>query len=245
LTPRPWPQGVKLVRHEAIDSTNEEARRLALNGERGPLWIVAESQTAGRGRRGRAWVSERGNLFATLLMQPQGPRERWPQLGFAIGIAAAEMLSTSLQPDDVKLKWPNDVLAKAKKIAGILLETCGDDVLALGIGVNLSGAPQNVEFPATSLARMSGIVPDPEAALGLLAGRMHAWYEVWRERGFAPLKAAWLARAFGLGKPIAARLANEELQGVFEALDDDGALLLRLDDGSLRRVTAADVFFRA
>ena len=101
------------------------------------------------------------------------------------------------------------------------------------------------EFPAISFAEVAASVPEPEAALGLLAARMHAWYEVWREQGFEPLKDAWLARAFGLGTQIGVRLANRELHGVFETLDQDGALVLRESGGEIRRVTAGDVFFRA
>ena len=237
-----WPQGYRLVHHESLDSTNEEARRLAGAGERGPLWILAERQSAGRGRRGRTWVSERGNLFATLLLEPEGSRERWPQLGFAIGLGSAEMLDAYLAAP-ATLKWPNDVLADGRKIAGILLESSGSETLAIGVGVNLVSAPHGTEFPAISLRDVAATAPEPEMALSRLAGRMHAWYEVWRERGFAPLKRAWLARAFGLGEPIRARLANEELHGVFETLDDDGALVLRTGQGA-RRVTAGDVFFR-
>jgi len=244
VTGRDWPPGLGLVRHENLDSTNEEARRLARHGERGPLWIVARTQTAGRGRRGRNWVSEPGNLFATLLIQPLCPIERSPQLGFAIGLSTADLLGAYVAAADVKLKWPNDVLVKGKKIAGILIEACNSDTLAIGVGVNLVNAPSEAEFPAISLIQAAGSAPDPEAALGLLADRMHAWYEVWREHGFAPLKTAWLARASGVGGDITVRLANEELHGVFETLDDDGALVLRGKAGGLERVTAGDVFFR-
>jgi BirA family biotin operon repressor/biotin-[acetyl-CoA-carboxylase] ligase len=112
-------------------------------------------------------------------------------------------------------------------------------------GAHLANAPLETEFPAISLVQVAASAPEPEAALGLLAARMAAWYEVWRERSFGPLKDAWLARAFGLGAQIRVRLANEELEGVFESLDHDGALVLRGAGGGIRRVTAGDVFFRA
>ncbi|HYM19117.1 MAG TPA: biotin--[acetyl-CoA-carboxylase] ligase [Micropepsaceae bacterium] len=235
------PDGLRLIIHETLDSTNEEARRLAEKGERGPLWILASCQTAGRGRRGRNWISEEGNLFATLLLNPQGDKAHWPQLGFAMALGTAEMLEAYTSATEVKLKWPNDVLVQGRKIAGILLEAYGD-ALAIGVGVNLKSAPEGTEFPAISFERATGNAPDPQSALAVLAGRMHAWYEVWCEQGFHPLKRAWLARAYGLGGPMTARLANEELNGVFEALDEDGALMLRMADGAHRRVTAADIF---
>jgi BirA family biotin operon repressor/biotin-[acetyl-CoA-carboxylase] ligase len=238
-----WPEGVGLRVHETLDSTNEEARRLAASSERGPLWIVAHEQTAGRGRRGRAWVSMRGNLFATLLTRAGMPSAA--QLAFAAGLAAGETV-TSLAPNaKMTLKWPNDVLLEGKKAAGILLEGVGEDALAIGIGINLAHAPADTEFPAISLAALTESTPAFEDALVLLAGRMAAWYEVWRSQGFSPVRSAWLARAGGLGSPVTARLEGCEMQGVFEDLDQDGALLLRVASGALTRITAGEVFFRS
>jgi BirA family biotin operon repressor/biotin-[acetyl-CoA-carboxylase] ligase len=188
-----WPAGVGLIRHDVIDSTNEEARRLAAAGESGPLWIAATEQTAGRGRRGRIWVSQAGNLFATLLIAAPTPIAA--QLGFAAGLAAAELVSSYAPRGAVALKWPNDVLLDGRKVAGILLEGVAPEMLAIGIGINLAHHPQGTEFPATSLAVALGHAPDPDDALVRLAGRMVAWYEIWRNRGFAEVRSVWLARA--------------------------------------------------
>jgi BirA family biotin operon repressor/biotin-[acetyl-CoA-carboxylase] ligase len=239
-----WPSGLGLVVHETLDSTNEEARRLADGGERGPLWIVAHEQTAGRGRRGRAWVSQRGNLFATLLIR--APALHAAQLAFAAGLAVGETVATFASNAQTTLKWPNDVLLDGNKTAGILLEALGGDALAIGIGMNLAHFPQETEFPATSIAALTGSPPGWDAALSRLAGAMDAWYEIWRGgQGFAAVRTAWLARAAGLGRPIRARLEGNEMEGVFETIDENGALMLRQGSGTLVRITAGEVFFRS
>ena len=232
--------GVRLAIHDVLDSTNEEARRLALAGERGPLWTMAREQTAGRGRRGRSWVSERGNLFATLLTRAAQPIAA--QLAFAAGLAAAEAVSAYCPPADVTLKWPNDVLLRGGKVAGLLLESLNPDTLAIGVGINLAHYPAGTEFPATSVAALTGFAPDAEDAIRRLAGYMAAWYEMWRMNGFAPVRAAWLGRAAGLHRHVRARLEGREMEGVFEDLDQDGALLLRDSGGALVRITAGEVF---
>ena len=137
-----WPQGYGLKRYDEIDSTNEEARRLAAAGEVGPLWLTATRQTAGRGRRGRSWEMAEGNLAATLLLRPDRPQGEWAQLSFVIAIAAADTMA-GFANARIALKWPNDVLADGKKLAGILLETANgpSPALAIGIGVNLAHFP--------------------------------------------------------------------------------------------------------
>lgn len=241
-----WPPGAGLVRLEAVDSTNAEARRRAEAGEAGPLWITAARQTAGRGRRGRVWETNEGNLAATLLLKPEAPPQVAAQLSFAAALAVADMAAEFAPDAAVTLKWPNDVLAEGRKLAGILLEagpqTDGNAWLAIGIGVNLARHPEGTEFPATSLAALGVTPPAPEAALALLAARFAHWQARWREEGFAPLRAAWLARAEGLGLPIRARLPQGERQGAFVGLDASGALLLQ-EPGGLSAITAGEVFF--
>ena len=239
---RGWPSGLGLRRYDTLDSTNEEARRLAKSGVRGPLWIVSHEQTAGRGRRGRVWISESGNLFATLLMQ--ATMSLSAQLGFVAGLAAADAIAAHAPGAEVALKWPNDVLLNGKKIAGILLEALGHDSLAIGIGINLAHYPPDTEIPSISIAAVTGNPPDLDGILLRLASAMTAWYEIWLRQGFQPVRKAWLLRASGLGHPIRARLGDSEREGVFEDLDEDGALLLRDAAGTLMRITAGDVFFR-
>jgi BirA family biotin operon repressor/biotin-[acetyl-CoA-carboxylase] ligase len=236
-----WPDGLGLAVHDTLDSTNEEARRLAVAGARGPLWIAAREQTAGRGRRGRVWVSESGNLFATLLTRAAPPTAA--QLAFAAGLAVGDAIAPCAPNAEVTLKWPNDVLLDGRKAAGILLEALGDDALAIGIGINLVHHPRDTEFPASSIAAVTASPPDPDGVLLRLARAMGAWYEVWHENGFAPVRAAWLARAAGQGRAIRARLEGSEMEGIFETIDEDGALLLRQASGALARVASGEVFF--
>jgi BirA family biotin operon repressor/biotin-[acetyl-CoA-carboxylase] ligase len=240
--------GYALREWTEIDSTNEEARRLAAAGERGPIWLRADQQTAGRGRRGRVWQSPTGNLAATLLISPDRPASDCAQLSFVAAIAAADAASAFAPSADVKVKWPNDVLASGKKLAGILLESASGPgalpaYLAIGIGMNLAYFPPDTEFPATSLAALGASVPLPQDALTQLAAQFAKWYEVWMTSGFTPIQDAWLARAAGLGMRIRARLSNDETSGVFEGIDDTGALILREAQGRTRLISAGEVFF--
>ena len=232
-----WPQGYRLIRLDEIDSTNSEARRLAEAGESGPVWITAARQTAGRGRRGRAWDTAGGNLAATLLLRPPA---NYAQLSFAAALAVADTAAHFAPLAPVTVKWPNDVLIGGRKTAGILLEA-GDGWLAVGIGINLASHPEGTEFPATALAAFV-IPPSPQEALAVLAARVAHWYDAWMSQGFETLRTAWLARAGGLGMPIRARLPHETRHGVFEGIDGSGALLLN-EQGAVHAIAAGEVFF--
>ena len=241
-----WPQGYSRQVHAELDSTNEEARRLAEAGAAGPVWIMALRQSAGRGRRGRAWQTAEGNLAATLLLYPDAPPAVTGQLSFAAALAVAD-LATHFAPDAaIAVKWPNDVLAEGRKLAGILLEAgsaiSGRNWLAIGIGINLASHPEGTEFPATSLAQLGIASPQAEDALSVLAARFAHWYDVWIEGGFGSLRMQWLARAKGVGTHIRARLPQETLEGVFEGIDESGALLLN-EGGRVRAIAAGEVFF--
>lgn len=234
--------------YDELDSTNAEARRRAEAGEAGPVWITAALQTAGRGRRGRAWSTQRGNLAATLLTITDRPPAEAAQMSFVAALAACDLADACLGPGAARLKWPNDVLVHGRKAVGILVESGarpdGRLWLAVGIGVNLAHAPQDVERPAAAFAEfMSGPPPEPRAALEVLAQAFERWRTAWTTQGFAPIATGWSERATGIGQRCEARLPNRTLTGVAEGLDPDGALRLRLDDGGLERITAGDVFF--
>lgn len=242
---------IPVLAYDEIDSTNAEARRRAEAGEVGPLWISAAVQTAGRGRRGRSWETARGNLAATLLISTDEEPAKAAQLSFvapfAIRALATQFVPTSL----VQFKWPNDVLVAGRKISGILIESgrspMGALWLAIGMGVNLAYAPENVERPATSLAAhlMDTQLrpPTPEEALTILSEAFVMRAAAWTRAGFDPIRDEWLSGAVGIGQACVARLDRETVEGVAEGLDGDGALLLRLPDRSLRRISAGDVFF--
>jgi BirA family biotin operon repressor/biotin-[acetyl-CoA-carboxylase] ligase len=230
---------------DEVDSTNAEALRRARAGARGPLWIAAAQQTAGHGRRGRAWISPPGNLYASLLLTDPAPSAAAPQLAFVAALAVHDACG-ALAPGlaaDLALKWPNDVLCRGAKIAGILIEGEGEPVtVAIGIGVNCRHHPSAVEHEATDFAEHGAAVAAP-ALLGALREAMATRLRQWdRGAGFAAIRAGWLARAGGIGRAIRVRLTEREASGHFEAIDEAGRLILRLGDGRREAISAGEVF---
>ncbi|MFP4003486.1 MAG: biotin--[acetyl-CoA-carboxylase] ligase [Alphaproteobacteria bacterium] len=245
-----WPAGHGLAVLDEIDSTNAEARRRAEAGEAGPLWIRAGRQTAGRGRRGRSWVSESGNLMCTLMVRPGGTAAEAARLSFAAALAVRELLAAYLPGADILLKWPNDVLLEGGKAAGILLESAAArgghlDWLVVGFGVNLAHAPDIPGQRVTALADHlphGGPPPSPDEALGVLARAFGNWYE--RARlDFEAVRRAWLIHAKGVGEEIRIEAGGRILAGRFESIDADGALVLVCPDGVRHTVPAGDVYF--
>ena len=234
------------VRHFAeLDSTNSEAARLAASGAAGPLWIVAEHQTAGRGRRGRVWQGASGNLAATLLLTTDKAPAEAAQVAFVAALALADMAAAFVTPAFVRVKWPNDLLVGGAKAGGVLIETGaapgGGLWLAVGIGVNLAEAPSDTPYPATSLMA-HGATPSRDAALEALDAAFAHWLKVWEEGGFEPVRAAWTARAHGLGEACTVVQGERLVTGINDGLDADGALLLRVG-AAVQRITAGDVIF--
>ena len=234
----------RVVRFAAIDSTNEEARRRALAGQADRLWIVAEEQTAGRGRRGRGWISPRGNLHATAFMVDPCPPALAPQLGFVAGLALVRA-AREAGASGAGLKWPNDMMVCRAKCAGILVEgiaLAGRRAgYAVGIGVNCAHAPQGLGYPASCLTAAGGRPIGASELFGRLAERFDEALAAWRGgRGFDRIRAAWLDKAVGLGEPVAIDTAAGRREGVFEGIDAGGRLLMRSGRG-LESVEAADL----
>ncbi|MDO5622536.1 MAG: biotin--[acetyl-CoA-carboxylase] ligase [Paracoccus sp. (in: a-proteobacteria)] len=246
-----WPDGVGRHILPRCDSTNAEALRLAPNLSN-PAWIMTREQVAGRGRRGRAWVSGLRNFAASLALRPVGPPAQVAQLSFVAALALHEALAQVAGPSArLALKWPNDVLLNGGKVAGILLESAGRgpqvDALALGIGVNLASAPDAAALEPgalrpVSLAAETGANVSPDDFLDLLAPAFAGWQAVHAAQGFAPIRQAWLARAARLGEQITARTGATEQTGIFEGIDPDGALILTTAAGR-SVIAAADVHF--
>jgi BirA family transcriptional regulator, biotin operon repressor / biotin---[acetyl-CoA-carboxylase] ligase len=250
--------GIRLFAHDTLGSTNAEALIRARAGARGPLWVTAARQTAGRGRRGNAWTSEPGNLHASLLLTDTVPAGRAPELCFVAALALHDAVSSFLIPPPkgegriakgdagwgLQLKWPNDLLIDGAKFAGILIEAESvqgrPPAIAIGIGVNCAHHPADTPYPATDLTTC-GVVITPETLLERLSAAMRARLEQW-ETGFAAIRADWLARAAGLGGDIVVRLPDRELAGKFETLDRMGRLMLRLPAGTLEAITVGEVF---
>jgi BirA family transcriptional regulator, biotin operon repressor / biotin---[acetyl-CoA-carboxylase] ligase len=244
------PPGFRLVRFPVLDSTNEEGKRQAEAGADGGLILWADTQTAGRGRRGRTWISPEGGLYFSLLLRPTCSPSVAAQLSFVSAIALADAVRPTLtQPDLLALKWPNDVLIDGKKIAGILLEsgtkTGTLDWLVVGVGLNIAAHPESADYPATSLNAHASAAIRTVEILDDIVRAFEKWYQVWSLDGFEPVRTAWLQSARGLDQPIAVRLPKETLHGVFRGLGPDGALRLELPNEGERTIPAGDVYFPA
>jgi BirA family transcriptional regulator, biotin operon repressor / biotin---[acetyl-CoA-carboxylase] ligase len=257
LGPRAISAGYRLAAFDRIGSTNAEAIARARDGEQGPMWFVTSEQTAGRGRRHRAWIAPRGNLASSILEVLDVSPAVAATLGFAAGLALEAALQKvgieaslrSAGSDHMKfsLKWPNDVLAGQKKLAGILLEAeavAGDRLgVVVGIGTNVIAAPEGTPTPATSLAALGIHVGAQE----LFAELSDAWAEfrtVWDNgRGFGEIRRLWLERAAGLGQPVAIRTGSATVEGIFDTIDETGCMIVRTSGGKQVPISAGDVYF--
>jgi BirA family biotin operon repressor/biotin-[acetyl-CoA-carboxylase] ligase len=241
--------GVRLTAHAELGSTNAHALSLARRGERGPLWITAERQMHGRGREGRSWVSEPGNLHATLLLTAPSLVQHWPQLSFVAALALHDAL-TELAPSvrhRLAIKWPNDLLLNGAKLGGILIEgeSTGHKPVAVGMGVNCVTHPGIPGYPTTDL-HAAGIGLSAAALFSVLSKTMLARLAQWnRGEGFSTVRLDWLERAMALGHQISVRTPAGTVSGVFESLDERGRLLLRVVDGRLPAISAGDVIVAA
>jgi BirA family biotin operon repressor/biotin-[acetyl-CoA-carboxylase] ligase len=231
----------------SIDSTNAALRERGAAGEPEGLVLRADTQTAGRGRRGREWCSPAGNLYVSLLLRPDCKPAQGATLGFVAAVALGRVLR-DLTPADVLHKWPNDLLINGRKMTGISLEagTKSDgrvDWLVLGIGVNIHSHPETGLYPTTDLVASGGPSLTPRALLDRFLEVFGPFCEAWEQGGFLTIRSDWMAFAAGLGDRVVARLEREEVAGRFADLDPDGALIMQLDSGQQRRIAAGDIFF--
>ncbi len=222
--------------------------RQALAGVEGNLWVTAHEQHAGKARRGREWVSRPGNLYASLLLIENGQQKDIATLPFVASLAVAEAIHAGIGNIEapVSIKWPNDVLFDGKKISGILLEASvlpgGRQAVVIGCGVNCQYAPDNVLYPATSLAS-EGYSISPQELFAQLARTMNRYLVIWnRGQGFASIRKDWLARAAGIGQPIVARFDDYSVSGTFTGIDEQGLMVLATSNGD-KLISAADIFF--
>ena len=246
-----WPEGYGRRVLAEVDSTNAEAARIA-DLLAGPEWILAMRQTAGRGRRGREWVAPEGNFAATLAMRPNEAPDQVALRSFVAALALFDALEAATgRTDLLSLKWPNDVLLRGGKVAGILLESAGTGAgvghIAIGIGVNLAAVPDVEDLEPRAIAPVSviaetGVKVTPEAFLDLLAQAYARHEDTFQTFGFAPIRELWLSRAARLGEVIIARTMRDEVTGTFSTVDATGNLVLETSKGR-QVIPAADVFF--
>jgi BirA family biotin operon repressor/biotin-[acetyl-CoA-carboxylase] ligase len=249
--------GYRLAAFDSLGSTNAEALARARGGEQGPIWFVTTEQTAGRGRRHRPWIAPRGNLASSILEVIEVAPAVAATLGFAAGLAleaalqkvSVEASLRSPGADEMKflLKWPNDVLAGNKKLAGILLEAeaVADNRLAVvvGIGTNVVAAPEGTPTPAISLKSL-GINISAEELFAALSDAWAEYRAIWNDgRGFAEIRLKWLARAAGLGEPVSIQSGGAMVAGTFDTIDETGCMMVRTSDGRRLPISAGDVYF--
>lgn len=241
-----------LLSYDLLDSTNEEARRLAGGGASHGAVIWAKRQTTGRGRMGREWISAEGNLFVSFLLQPECDLATCSQLSFVAAVAVAETLKGIVGPDiDVACKWPNDVLLNGKKVGGILLESftlpnhLGIDKqwVVVGVGINVDTFPEHVMFPATCLRDAGVEIISAKIVLSRFVSNFIDAYDAWIKKGFKPVQKSWMSHAYRLGHGVEVIIGDKQLHGMFDGIDPAGRLLVRLDSGAVQGISAGDVFF--
>ncbi len=218
------------------------------NGDEGYLWITAIQQTSGKGSRGRNWVSDTGNLFASLALLSDLKPATLANLSFVSALALHDCLSNICDIENVSLKWPNDVLLDGSKVSGILLESqiiaaMKKTALVIGIGVNCSSNPVQTTHKATNLKKFCDNI-EPEEVFGKLNLSMNYWLDKWDNgRNFEEIRHHWLAKAHGVGQQISVKTPKTEMRGIFENIDHDGCLILKQANNEYRTISTADIFF--
>ncbi len=213
----------------------------ALSGAAEGDWMIADRQTAGRGRMGRAWESPPGNLYTSGLVRLRPGDPDASTLALVAAVALYE--AVAIWAPAIQLKWPNDLLAaNGAKLSGILLERT-DDAVVIGLGVNLAHHPDGFDRPVTSVAATGVVPPEPAGFLDTLADIFPRWLRCWRGEGLSAIRTSWLTRAHPIGTALVANLPDGEvIEGLFDGLTEDCALRLRLADGAVRVIHAGDVF---
>ena len=237
-----WPVGVGHVHFETIDSTNAYAKRVASQTKQ-PIWISADEQTAGKGRRGRDWSTTRGNFAASLLMPSTAPPAVLALHSFVAALAVGDALDAVLpHGHKINYKWPNDVLLDGRKLVGILLENIGSHLI-IGIGINTQTTPDRdkIHDAVVAATDLAGQV-DNTVMLAQLAAAFAQRVAQFSHYGFAHIRRDWLARAAKLGEQITGRTMHDSITGRFETLDEQGQLILQQGRHKYT-IAAADVFF--
>ena len=255
----PLPFGYTLHLFESLESTMDTAHHLAAQGACAKTWVVAMDQTQGRGRMGRTWTSCPGNFSGALILQAPHSAQHCVELSFVFCLSVGEtLLSFGVGSEDLRYKWPNDVLVRDRKIAGILVEngpltsplggalsaqepTCVPHALVGGMGVNLKSHPEETSFPATSLSDL-GLCVSVEDFTHRLCTKMEVFLTTHRIEGFETIRSQWLESAWRLGQEITLNRQGEMVTGIFRGLDSAGCLRLQTTPTSFYTLVSGDVF---
>jgi BirA family biotin operon repressor/biotin-[acetyl-CoA-carboxylase] ligase len=239
------PPGYRLIAREEVGSTNDEARDLIAAGVSHGAVVWAESQSAGRGRLGRDWVSPPGNLYCSIVMRPRVKTARLPEISFAAALAVRDALVPVVPGSTpIAFKWPNDVLAGGRKVAGILVEAekLPDEdrtALIVGVGINVVSAPRDTDYPATCVSAVAR-APRVSRLLSSLVAALDRRVESWTRSGFAAIRQEWVDNAYGVGMQVT---SSTGISGTFTGLDESGALIVSMADGERRRLVSGSVRF--
>lgn len=242
------PAGYTVRRYATVDSTSDEAKRLADQGAPDRTLVVAEEQVGGRGRYGRSWASPRGNLYTSIVFRPDVAPGDAAKIGYVASVVVAEVVTRLAGTDTgIVCKWPNDVLVHDKKIAGILPEASIDaggavDWVVLGIGLNIVSNPSDTRWPSTSLQEQGARNVSLDMVLAALCEALDVWCERWLQAGFDQIRDAWLKRAWSIGREIRTVLPERTLTGRFLGIDEAGALILGTDDGRREKIHYGEIF---
>lgn len=243
-----WLETYNLLIFNQLDSTSSEALRLAKTCPAGNFIILASTQTHGRGRQSRRWQSLSGNLHASILLKHQIAAERQPQLSLVAGVAlyqTIEFLASQAQIQlDLKLKWPNDLLINHHKVGGILLESVRYGVsnyLVIGIGLNIIANPQDIDRLTTNLLSCGVSGDNPLNLLAVLMNYFERCLQSWQRCGLLKLRATWLKNAYNLKKLIIIDDGKALVSGIFEDIDENGALRIKTSSGVIYTVTAGEM----
>ena len=233
-----WSQKYHLIELDDIDSTNSEAKRRILSGSALQSVIWSHKQTAGRGRYGRQWEFGAGNLYMSIMLPLTGTLSQAAELSFVTGLATFDVVDSLLKLHNIQapisLKWPNDIFIDDNKIGGILLESvthANQTWIIIGLGLNIEHSPTNIAN--TSSLREYRINTTSQDILNLIMESFEKYYDMRGKYGFANIRTLWLNYAYRLGKEVTIGNDSNRISGIFESIDESGAIELRLKSGEI------------
>lgn len=238
-----------LLTYDAIDSTNEEAKRLALSGGQHGAVCWAKKQTNGKGRLNRKWVSEEGNLYCSFLLKPQHLVKDFTQIPFVAALAVARAINPVFEEKNaISLKWPNDILLNDKKLGGILVETVNAQSkfpwVVVGIGLNIEHFPKDTSLAATSLKDAGVEIISAKIILSRIMNCFFPLMDEWEDKGFDDIKNEWEKHAAYKQEKVSFKQNDMSAQGTFIGINYDGECIIKAEDDTLHSFQAGDLTLR-
>ncbi|MEQ9116340.1 MAG: biotin--[acetyl-CoA-carboxylase] ligase [Rickettsiales bacterium] len=245
-------KNLKRILLNKVDSTNLEAKRFLQSRPKEELVIVANEQSSGYGRSGKDWVSPKGNLYFSIILFPECSLEKSAQLSFVAALALYEVLERVLvsNRNEIKLKWPNDVLINGKKVAGIILESVSSgqskktNSLIIGVGLNVNSKIVSDEFEATTLLESHAKELRIDYYLNQFISNLESLYKSWKDKGFEPIRKSWLDKAYNINKKVSILGQKKKISGIFTDLDNNGNLLLKMSNGEIKEISGGSIYFK-